>query len=137
MLTLSNIHNNNTSSKTNFAATILDNFVSYIENTYRGRGGDSVKSFYLVGKIATDETIDDSLKPVYNEIVLIMYKNGVSSTDGLYERLYLGPDISYIETYKFIKKFDVKNILTKEQIDLLNNIEEWYYVSEKDDDELY
>ena len=137
MLTLSNIHNNNTTSKTNFAATILDNFVSYIEKTYRGRGGDSVKSFYLVEKISKDETIDDSLKPVYNEIVLIMYKNGVTSTDGLYERLYLGPDINYIETYKFIKKFDVKNILTKEQIDLLNNIEEWYYVSEKDDDELY
>ena len=137
MTTLSTIHNNATT-KTNFAATILDNFVSYIENTYRGRGGDTVQSFYLVEKISKDDNIDDSLKPVYNEIVLIMYKNGVSSTDGLYERLYLGPDCTYVETYKFVKKFNVKNVLTKEQVSLLDNIEEWYHVSNKiDDDELY
>lgn len=136
MLTLTTLRNNS-STKTNFAASILDNFVSYVENNYRGRGGESVKSVYLVEKISKDENIDDSLRAVFNEIVLIMYKNDVSSTDGLYERLYLGPDLSYLETYKFIKRFDVKNILTKEQIDILNIIEEWYYADKNDDDELY
>ena len=127
MTTLSTIHNNATT-KTNFAAKILDFFVNYIENNYRGRGGESVKSFYLVERISKDVNIDDSLRPVFNEIVLIMYKNDVTSTDGLYERLYLGPDLSYEETYKFIKRFNVKNILTSEQLELLNNIEEWYCV---------
>ena len=134
MTTLTTLQNNS-KTKTMFAASLLDTFVSYIENTYRGRGGDSVKSFYLVERISKDENIDDTLKPIFNEIVLIMYKNGVTCTDGLFERLYLGPDCSYVETYKFVKKFNVKNVLTSEQIELLNNIEEWYYISDKSDDD--
>lgn len=130
MLTLTNIYETINNS-TDFAATILDSFVDYIETNYVGRNNTCIRLFYLVHEIENDNSIEVELKFIFNEIILEMYKNGVSDTDGLYERLYLGPDFTYLETYKFIKKFKVDNVLTKEQMNLLNTIGSWYKVSEK------
>ena len=138
MTTLENIYatiNNGT----DFAATILDSFVEYIEANYIGRSNVGARSFYLIHHIEKDDSIEISLKIIFNEIILEMYKNGVEDTDGLYERLYLGPDFTYLESYKFIKKFKVENVLTKEQYNLLDSISSWYKVAERlpESEELY
>ena len=130
MTTLATIKNSS-----DFSAYILDEFVEYIETNYVGRGKLNKASYYLVENVVKDDNIDYSLTPIFTEIILEMYKNGVSNTDGLYERLYLGPDITYLETYKFIKKFKVDNVLTKEQINILNTIESWYKESDSEEDE--
>lgn len=124
---------------TDFAALILDNFVDYIKNNYTGRSNVGARSFYLIHHIEKDDSIEISLKIIFNEIILEMYKNGVEDTDGLYERLYLGPDFTYLETYKFIKKFKVDNVLSKEQFNLLESIGNWYKVAERlpESEELY
>ena len=139
MTTLATIYET-TNNSADFSACILDVFVEYIETKYIGRGKININACYLIENVVKDDNIDYSLTPIFNDIILNMYKNNVIDTDGLYNRLHLGPGITYLETYKFVKKFKIDNVLTEKQRSILNTIESWYKVptiKQDDDDDWY
>lgn len=109
--------------KNDFAGMILDNFVEYISDPKIKRNYDHASTF--LHHLNNDDEIDNATKVVYNHIVLNMFSK-YPYTGQMKEVLDLGDEIKYVEVFKFVEKFNVEHILSKEQVCILRIISEYY-----------